>query len=264
MHIQTAQPELRRQGVQQWKELATAIAEVDGKSVASLYPHVDALIKSNDLANSLVELCPQIALIISHVCIVRIGFRAEAVQGSLVEWGDSEARKVGRSMSTFVRYSTTPQMAVDAWRRNYPQLDVLFTGVVGFEEFMVIIATHILKNHKVGLYGRVIVGAILSTLDGATDIFMITTYYSSGLRGRATALVTMVGLSMIYQLVIAWSQYQKHSRLVKLKEILITLFFLRPAVDAYRVSTNHVDDKCYMDPLTEVSVAVEIYVLCQR
>ena len=35
-----------------------------------------------------------------------------------------------------------------------------------------------------------------------------------------------------------------------MKEILITLLFLRPAVDALRVSTNYKDDETTMDSLT--------------
>jgi len=37
---------------------------------------------------------------------------------------------------------------------------------------------------------------------------------------------------------------------VKMKETLISLLFLRPAVDAYRVSTNHEDEEAVMESLT--------------
>ena len=39
---------------------------------------------------------------------------------------------------------------------------------------------------------------------------------------------------------------------MKLKELLICLFFLRPAVDAYRVSTNHEDEGATVDSLSEM------------
>jgi len=39
---------------------------------------------------------------------------------------------------------------------------------------------------------------------------------------------------------------------VKLREVLITLLFLRPAVDAYRISTNHEDGDHKMDSLAEM------------
>jgi len=37
--------------------------------------------------------------------------------------------------------------------------------------------------------------------------------------------------------------YQKKSWVSRLKEVMICLLFLRPAVDAYRVSTNHKDEE---------------------
>ena len=37
-----------------------------------------------------------------------------------------------------------------------------------------------------------------------------------------------------------------------MKEALYTLFFLRPAVDAYRVSTSHEDEDATIDPLSEI------------
>ena len=46
--------------------------------------------------------------------------------------------------------------------------------------------------------------------------------------------------------------YQKKSWSVKLEEALITIFFLRPAVDAYRVSTNHEDSETTTDSLSEL------------
>jgi len=38
-----------------------------------------------------------------------------------------------------------------------------------------------------------------------------------------------------------------------LRELLITLMFLRPAVDAYRVVTSKENDLAVTDPLVEVS-----------
>ena len=48
------------------------------------------------------------------------------------------------------------------------------------------------------------------------------------------------------------ANYKKKHWTVKLKEMLISLFFLRPAVDAFRVSTNHTDDEANFDPLHEM------------
>ena len=100
---------------------------------------------------------------------------------------------------------------------------------------------------------RVSVGAALSMLDAVTDIFVISKYYNTdGLRGQANAMIAMIVTNMGMQICIAIAQYRKKSWHVKMKEVLITLFFLRPAVDAFRVSTNHKDNEATIDPLLEM------------
>ena len=59
---------------------------------------------------------------------------------------------------------------------------------------------------------------------------------------------------MVWQIIVALNQYKKKSWGVKVKEVLICLFFLRPAVDAFRVSTNYKDSREAFDPLTEMTL----------
>ena len=102
---------------------------------------------------------------------------------------------------------------------------------------------------------RVSVGAFLSTVDAVTDIYVISTYYGSAeLVGQATAMLVMIAMNMVLQIAIVVAQYKKKSWKVKLREALICLFFLRPAVDAHRVSTNHEDGEATIDPLAEMIV----------
>ena len=51
-----------------------------------------------------------------------------------------------------------------------------------------------------------------------------------------------------------FGQYKKKKLSVKIREIFITILFLRPAVDAYRISTNHNDREATFDPLVELMV----------
>jgi len=100
---------------------------------------------------------------------------------------------------------------------------------------------------------RVAVGALLSTVDAATDIYVIVTYYkSSKLASQANLLLAMLTVNMVNQLLVAFAQYRKKSWAAKLKEALIVLLFLRPAVDAYRVSKNKDDKDNMTDALTEM------------
>ena len=99
---------------------------------------------------------------------------------------------------------------------------------------------------------RVSVGAVLSILDAVTDIYVIVTYYTTeGLHGQANAMLAMIATNMGIQILTVMVQYKKKSWGVKVKEALICLFFLRPAVDAYRVSTN-LEDDTFCNPMQEM------------
>jgi len=147
----------------------------------------------------------------------------------------------------------TGLMAVDAWKKHYVQLHHLLDKVVGFEDFMIVIANNLLRDNKFGMVFRVSVGALLSTVDAATDIYVISTYYQSKeLYGQANAMLAMLLVNMLFQLTVIFGQYKEKKWSVFVKEVVINLFFLRPAVDAYRVSTNHVDDEVTFDQLSEL------------
>ena len=105
-------------------------------------------------------------------------------------------------------------------------------------------------------------------LDAVTDLYIISTYYKTvGLHGQANAMLAMIVTNMGIQINIVLNQYKKKSWKVKVKEVLICLFFLRPAVDAHRVSTNYKDAETTLDPLFEMianKVRLETYVTHQH
>jgi len=117
---------------------------------------------------------------------------------------------------------------------------------------MLAIAQNLVRDSMWGVVYRVSVGVAFSTTDAATDVYTILVYKAAGLTGRATALALMMGLNMLLQLGLVWFQYRKKSWKKKLYECAICLVFLRPAVDAYRVATNHVDKDLMCDPLGEM------------
>ena len=141
---------------------------------------------------------------------------------------------------------------MEAWRLHYTQLREL-TELEGVDTFMVDIFSNLLRDSKWGMVLRVSVGAILSMLDAGTDIYTISTYYQSDkLTWQANAMLAMVSINMGVQVLNVLANYQKHPWQTKVKEILICLTFLRPAVDAYRVSTNHEDKMATVNPLQEM------------
>jgi len=79
----------------------------------------------------LLELCPGLPTIISHMLILRLGFRVGSVDWTLdmKDWSEQDCKNVGRSMATFLRYVQSGEEVIEAWKLNYPQLLVLFNEV---------------------------------------------------------------------------------------------------------------------------------------
>jgi len=245
-----------QQIVELWRGLAEDLYEVRSNSHKSNFIHVKRIFaEKEEIVRELIDRCPKFREMLSHILEDKFGWRVQKVDwtSEMTDWGLDECRRVGCSLATFLRKRKTGEVALDAWRLHYPQLDVLFKEVVGFEEFMLVIAKNTLRDSIYGMVYRVTVGAVLSTVDAVTDIYVIRTYYQSEeLYGQANAMLAMLLGNIIVQLITVYTQYRRKSWLVIGKEVLITMTFLRPAVDAYRVSTNHEDKEASMDPLTEM------------
>jgi len=117
---------------------------------------------------------------------------------------------------------------------------------------MLVMFNNLLRDSIYGMVFRVAAGALLSTMDATTDLYTLYTYWNSGLKGQAMVLLAMIVTNLCFQILLILAQYKSKSWKRKLYEIVITLTFLRPAVDAYRVSTNHEDDELLVDQLTEL------------
>ena len=133
----------------------------------------------------------------------------------------------------------------------------MFTGI---DAFMLVIANNLLRDNRYGMILRVSTGAVLSVIDAVSDLYILNTYYSQDLDFQANTLLAMIVTSMFLQILCVFTQYQKKSWGVMARELLITLLFLRPAVDAFRVSTNHKDDEATFDTLAEMMInKVRVY-----
>jgi len=65
-------------------------------------------------------------------------------------------------------------------------------------------------------------------------------------------MLAMIMSNVVVQPLVVLGQYKSKSWTFKLREALILLMFLRPAVDAYRVSTHYEDTNNAMDSLQEM------------
>ena len=120
------------------------------------------------------------------------------------------------------------------------------------------------RDSVYGLVWRVGVGALLSSVDAATDIYVVVTYYSEGLNTQANAMLGMISANLFLQILVVFVQYRKKRLIVKLREVLICLLFVRPIVDAFRISTNHEEEDSLLLFRREVESAANKVRDCSR
>ena len=116
-----------------------------------------------------------------------------------------------------------------------------------------VVAKRLLGEVSWGLKMRVIMGAGLSILDMATDVFVMVGYVEEEeTKGYGYSLLLMIVLSMIMQLLIVFGQ-NKGKPWVMAKEMLIVLTAMKPAVDASRVASGHeMEEHHIFDAKTEL------------
>ena len=83
---------------------------------------------------------------------------------------------------------------------------------------------------------------------------MITLYFSEGLDDSAITMMTMLATNTFIQIIIVFAFYQKKSWKRIMKELIITVLFLRPFVDCFRVKANVKDDTKVLDAVEEMMV----------
>jgi len=89
----------------------------------------------------------------------------------------------------------------------------------------------------------------LTTVDTMTDIFMIYLYKENGLHSNANTMIAMIASNTVFQLILVLVTYKQKGWRAVLKEGLITLLFLRPFVDAWRVHNKLEDVETDLHPL---------------
>jgi len=274
----------------EWQSAAELLYSKRSNSHLKNYVHVTEIIAANPfLFEPLLERCPQIGSIIAHLLKLRFGLTVQSVSWttSISDWNGEDCRRVGCSVAAFLRNFQTGEAALEAWKLHYvqvrgrgkserafwktrireqytktkfnciircrsAQLTPLLNEIEGFAPFMLVLFNNLLRDSKYGMVFRVAVGALLSTMDATTDIYTLHTYWTSGLKGQAMVLLAMILANLGVQILVILVQYKSKSWKRKLWEIVITLTFLRPAVDAYRVSTNHEDEEVTVDQLAEL------------
>ena len=96
-----------------------------------------------------------------------------------------------------------------------------------------------------------------------TDVFVIISYLDNDDTKQAYSLMGMMGFSICIQLVLAYVQNRKKSKWALIRELLIVLSGLKPAVDAYRVATGYEDELSTFNPLEDMGLGKTTELACE-
>jgi len=127
-----------------------------------------------------------------------------------------------------------------------------------------VVAKRLLGEVSWGLKTRVIMGAGLSILDMATDIFVMLEYIGNDkTKGYGWSLLGMIISSMVIQLVVVVVQH-KTKPLRMLGEMLIVLTGLKPVFDASNVCIGkEMEEHHLIDATTELMISKSTEIVCE-
>jgi len=127
-----------------------------------------------------------------------------------------------------------------------------------------VVAKRLLGEVSWGLKTRVLMGAGLSILDMATDIFVIVGYMGKEeTKGYGWSLLWMIVASMALQLFIVFVQNRK-TPLKIFREMLIVLTGLKPGFDAFFVcSGKEMDENQAFDAKIELMLTRCVEIVCE-
>jgi hypothetical protein len=235
--------------------IKTKVEKLREKGTHKYQIRVSNVVKSHVALKEFSELNPWFPSLVVGMLSRRLR-EMKFVSTKLENLSNKEALTIGHSFSVPLRARKSAQAGSDVWINEYPSLVVLARR----EKFFVPMA-HTIGQRKIetapwGLLWKVGLGAVLSILDVATDAYSIASFTQQGKEGYARAVIAGVSVSMAMQILLVYGNGRKRGTRHLMKEALIVVSGLKPAVDAFRViggSKAHKDET--VDPMFELILA---------
>ena len=161
---------------------------------------------------------------------------------------EHEARLIGRAFGEAVAANKMPCLAVVDLMNTYPTLSHLAERYEWFRPMIEAITVRLMVSSfktqlRVAFYG------FLSLSDVFSDLYMTVTFFMIGQHRTGGAILALVLLSMSSQLMVVFFRNKHRERRAILKEVLISLSFFKPVVDARRLACAHEVDGAPYAPL---------------
>ena len=173
---------------------------------------------------------------------------------ALSDMKDQDAINLGKGLSTIILSNTEASAAVDHWIAQNAPLEEFEKEYEWMRSFFVEIAQYNLNTNNLGLRLRVFGGAVLSTVDLTTDVYMTYQFFNTeGEEGYGRTNALLIGLTMFIQILISYAQNSKAMKHFFQDTVCILIGF-KPALDAYKVGSGaEQEDHQLFSPLTEMT-----------
>jgi hypothetical protein len=167
--------------------------------------------------------------------------RAQRVSVPLAELNGADGTRVGRQLNLALAKCVDAPSAVDDWLREVPAMQEACAAWPWFKPMVVVMAPRRLQTVGWGIAFRVVFCAILTYADMGSDLYTFYQYRAAGQDFFASATLTILGVSMLTQLVLVIVQDHRSLPAV-LKGMFFVASFVKPALDARRVVKGAVQE----------------------
>ncbi|GMH90152.1 hypothetical protein TL16_g11681 [Triparma laevis f. inornata] len=146
--------------------------------------------------------------------------------------------KCARGFKYLVK-ANSEEEAIHMLIHHYPCMNSLMKeNPEEFRSLLNLSSTFLLRNAKRYANFRLVFGALLSTFDMGTDVFMIFLFFGSNQYHYAWATLGTVLFNLFVQLLLVFFQNRKKPFKTTLTEMFLVLTILKPGVDTYRVVSD--------------------------
>jgi hypothetical protein len=176
----------------------------------------------------------------------------------------TECTTIGSGLDMILRTSTDHMEAVTEFLATYPAMDEMAKRHAWARPMLETIAQRRMAAAPFGLKLRLVIGAILSMGDMASDINNLVTMFGAGQSVGAYALLAMILTTLALQIGMVVIQSAHRGPAAVLKEVLLVVSLCKAGVDALRVARGegHVAG-APIDPFTEMIFCKVIEMVCE-
>ena len=232
------------------------VDEKDGQLLAEIFVNdgVKEAIKKCGILKACQTEFPWFEGMMEEVMNMKLRPAADSIETKAECLSIEEARKIGGSLSAALALSTNPKAAVDEWILQHKALQDIDGRYHWMRHMINAVAIKLLGKVGWGVKSRVFVGAALSTVDLVTDVFVTYTFWRDRRDTFFQYSVAMLGSTMFLMVLMSIVQNHKNGLNKILRDLILIVTGLKPAVSAYKVATaKEIEEGQTMNPFLEMS-----------